>query len=274
VPRTLAAALTPLTDGGASLDEAAVEPYLAFLAAGGVDGILLTGTTGEGMLLSPSERMRLLELAARGPLQVIAHCGAQSTAATVELSAHAAAIGVSGVAVIAPPYFPLDEHELLAHFVAAARACAPTPFYVYELERASGYAIPVAVVERLREVADNLVGLKVSDRPFAKVQPYLLDGLEVLIGAESLIGEGLAAGAGGAVSGLASAFPEIVVEAVRTGDSAAAGELRASVERFPRLAALKVVVAARGVPMREDVRRPLRTLNETERRELLETVPL
>ena len=274
MPRTLAAALTPLTDGGSSLDEAAVEPYLAFLAAGGVDGILLTGTTGEGMLLSPSERMRLLELAARGPLEVIAHCGAQSTAATVELSAHAAAIGVSGVAVIAPPYFPLDEHELLAHFAAAARACTPTPFYVYELEKASGYAIPVTVVERLREVADNLVGLKVSDRPFAKVQPYLLEGLDVLIGAESLIGEGLAAGAGGAVSGLASAFPEIVVEAVRTGDSAAAGALRASVERFPRLAALKVVAGARGVPMREDVRPPLRTLTDAERRELLESVPL
>jgi dihydrodipicolinate synthase/N-acetylneuraminate lyase len=274
VPRTLAAALTPLTDGGSSLDEAAVEPYLAFLAAGGVDGILLTGTTGEGMLLSVAERKRLLERAARGPLEVIAHCGAQSTAATVELAAHAASVGVAGVAVIAPPYFPLDEHELLAHFVAAARVCAPTPFYVYELEKASGYAIPVTVVERLREVADNLVGLKVSDRPFAKVQPYLLEGLEVLIGAESLIGEGLAAGAGGAVSGLASAFPEIVVEAVRTGDSAAAGALRAIVERYPRLAALKVAAAARGVPMGEDVRPPLRTLTDAERRELLELVPL
>ena len=61
--------------------------------------------------------------------------------------------------------------------------------------------------------------MKVSDAPFAKVRPYLLDGLDVLIGAEALIGEGLAAGRGGAVSGLASAFPEIVVEAVRSGDS-------------------------------------------------------
>jgi dihydrodipicolinate synthase/N-acetylneuraminate lyase len=274
VPRTIAAALTPLADDGATLEEAAVAPYLAFLAAGGVDGVLLTGTTGEGMLLTSDERMRLLELAATGPLQVIAHCGAQSTAATVELAAHANATGVAGVAVIAPPYFPLDEDELLAHFVAAAQACAPTPFYAYELERASGYAIPVRVIERLRAIADNLVGMKVSDAPFAKVQPYMLDGLEVLIGAESLIGEGLAAGASGAVSGLASAFPEIVVEAVRSGDSAAAGALRASVERFPRLAALKAVAVARGVPMREDMRRPLRTLTDAERAELLASVPL
>ena len=73
-----------------------------------------------------------------GGLKVIAHCGAQSTAATVELAEHAAAAGVEGVAVIAPPYFPLDDRALLAHFAAAAAACSPTPFYVYEFARASG----------------------------------------------------------------------------------------------------------------------------------------
>jgi dihydrodipicolinate synthase/N-acetylneuraminate lyase len=269
VARTLAAALTPLKDDGRTLDEAAVEPYLGFLADGGVDGVLLTGTTGEGIMLSSAERKRLLELAVAGPLPLIAHCGAQTTADTVALAAHAASSGVAGVAVIAPPYFALDVQELLAHFTAAARACAPTPFYVYELERASGYAIPVAVVERLRETVDNLAGMKVSDAPFSKVAPYMLEGLDVLIGAEALIGEGLAAGAGGAVSGLASAFPEVVVDAVRTGDSTGAGALRATVEGFPRIAALKAVVHARCGAIGEDVRAPLRRLGDRERGALL-----
>ena len=135
--------------------------------------------------------------------------------------------------MIAPPYFRLDEHELLAHFVAAARACAPLPFYAYELERASGYAIPPVVVERLRDAVDNLAGMKVSDAPFSKVQPYMLEGLDVFIGAESLICEGLAAGAVGAVSGLAAAFPEVVVEAVRTGDSDAGGRAAAGDRALP-----------------------------------------
>jgi dihydrodipicolinate synthase/N-acetylneuraminate lyase len=270
--RAIAAALTPLRDGGTALDLDALAPYLAFLAEGGVDGILLPGTTGEGMNLSLDERRAALEHAAAGPLPVIAHCGAQTTAATVALAEHAAATGVEGVAVIAPPYFPLDEDELLSHFTAAAQACAPTPFYAYELERASGYAIPPGVVERLRDRVDNLVGMKVSDAPFAKVAPYLLDGLDVLIGAEALIGEGLAAGAAGAVSGLAAAFPEVVVEAVRSGDSTAAGELRAKVERFPRHAALKEIVRSKGVPLAADVRRPLRGLTPAERDELLRLV--
>lgn len=270
--RALAAAVTPLRDGGTRLDEDAFAPYLEFLQAGGLDGILAVGTTGEGLLLSPAERRRALELFLAGPLPVIAHCGAQSTADTVELAAHAAQSGAIGVAVIGPPYFMLDETALLAHFIAAARACAPTPFYVYEFAGASGYAVPIPVVERLRELAPNLVGLKVSDSPFERVQPYLLEGLDVFIGAESLIGAGLAAGAAGAVSGLASTFPEVVVEAVRTGDSTAAGELRAAVDKFPRHSALKAILALRGVPIQDDVRAPLRGLTDAERVALAELV--
>jgi dihydrodipicolinate synthase/N-acetylneuraminate lyase len=272
MPRAIAAALTPLRNGGADLDLDALPPYLEFLAGHGIDGILLLGTTGEGMNLAVEERRVALEAALRGPLPVIAHCGAQTTAATTALCRHAAGAGAAGVAVIAPPYFVLDEEALLAHFTAAASACAPTPFYAYELQAASGYAIPPRVIERLRERAPNLVGMKVSDAPFAKVSPYMLDGLDVLVGAEALIGEALAAGAAGAVSGLASAFPEAVVEAVASGDSTAAGELRAQGERFPRHAALKEVVRARGVPIEPDVRPPLRGLTPAERDELLESV--
>jgi dihydrodipicolinate synthase/N-acetylneuraminate lyase len=271
--RAIAAALTPLRDDGGSLDVDAFDAYLAFLAANGVDGVLLLGTTGEGMNLTVDERKAALERALKGPLPVIAHCGAQTTAATVALAAHASEAGADGVAVIAPPYFILDEDALLTHFTAAARACGQTPFYAYELQAASGYAIPPAVVERLREAVDNLAGMKVSDAPFEKVAPYMLDGLDVFIGAEALIGQGLAAGAAGAVSGLASAFPEVVVDAVRTGDSTAAGALRAQVERFPRHAALKEVVRARGVPLRPDVRPPLRGLTGEERERLLQLVP-
>ena len=174
--------------------------------------------------------------------------------------------------MIAPPYYQFDEDALLAHFAAAARACAPLPFYVYELERASGYAIPVAVVERLRELVDNVAGMKVSDAPFSKVEPYLLDGLDVYIGAEALIGEGLAAGAVGAVSGLASAFPEVVVDAVRTGDSAAAGKLRATIERWPRLAARRRSRSPAACRCRRISGRRSAALTDTERTELLAAV--
>jgi dihydrodipicolinate synthase/N-acetylneuraminate lyase len=271
--------VTPLADGGASVDEDAVGPYVDFLADSGLDGLLALGSTGEGILLSMDERRRAAERflqAADGRLAVAVHCGGQTTADTELLAAHAAGAGADAVAVIGPPYYAFDAKELLAHFEAAAAACAPTPFYVYEFERVSGYAVPLDVVAELRGRAPNLAGLKVSDAPFEKVQPYLLDGLDVFIGAESLIGEGLAAGAAGAVSGLASALPELVVTAVRdrTLEAAArAGEVRAALEGIRRLPALKRILGLRGLPVREDVRPPLRTLTDAERAELDRLVP-
>ena len=267
----LAAAVTPLTDAGEALDEEAFVPYVDFLAAGGVDGLLALGTTGEGFLLPVEQRLRAAQLfveAARGRLLVAVHCGAQSTWDTVELAAHAADIGADGVAVMAPPYFPLDEAEVLAHLDAAARACAPTPFYVYEFAARSGYAVPVAVLERLRDSAPNFRGLKVSDVPWERFAPYLLEGLDVFVGPESLIPQGLGGGAVGAVSALASAFPELVAAAVREPGSADLAPVRAAMERFPLQAAAKLVLARRGVPIGPDVRRPLRTLTDEERKEL------
>src|SRR5205085_6802195 len=117
---------------------------------GGLDGLLALGTTGEGVLLPLDARRRAAKLfleAAQGRLAVAVHCGAQSTADTVRLAAHAAEIGVDAVAVVAPPYYRLDAAALTAHFEAAARACAPTPFYGYEFERGSGYAGSGEVVE-------------------------------------------------------------------------------------------------------------------------------
>ena len=268
----LAAAVTPQAD--TRLDEEAFGPYVDFLAGAGVDGLLALGTTGEGLLFDRAERQRAVELfieASAGRLQVAAHCGAQSTADTLALVEHAAAAGADAIAVIGPPYFQLDERALLDHFTAAAAACAPTPFYVYEFERASGYAVPIEVLLELRERATNLAGLKVSDTPFDRFSPYLIEGLDVFVGPEVLIFDGIRGGAVGAVSGLGAAFPDRVAAVVREPTEAGAialGELRAAVERFPRHAALKFILGLRGVPLREDVRRPLRQLSDGERHEL------
>ena len=120
----------------------------------------------------------------------------------------------------------------------------------------------------MREAADNVVGLKVSDTPFAEFEKYLLPGFDIFVGPEALIADGMARGTIGAVSALASALPREVVGVVRDPrpeGAARLGELRAFVERFPRQAALKRLLALQGVPVREDVRAPLRSLTVDER---------
>lgn len=267
----IAAAATPLTHGGRDLDEGAVGPLTRFLADGGIDGALVCGTTGEGILLSPPERVRVAERfveARPDGFQIAIHAGAQSTADTVALATHAKEIGADAVAVIAPPYFPLDEPALLEHLRAAAEACGPLPFYVYEFAGRSGYAIPVAVIERLRGTSPNLAGLKVSDTPWSAIEPYALEGLDLFVGSEPLVLEALEHGADGAVSGLATAFPEIVAALVHDRDATAGDHvstLRTLLAGVPFHAALKEVLVARGVPIRPDVRPPLRPLTPQER---------
>jgi dihydrodipicolinate synthase/N-acetylneuraminate lyase len=270
----IAAALTPLVENGTSPDEDAVGPYVDFLASQGVDGVLTLGTTGEGVLFDLGERRRIAELfidAGRDRLQVAVHCGAQTTADTVALAEHAAMYGANAVAVIAPPYFALDPDELRAHFEEAARACSPTPFYVYEFAARSGYAVPLAVLASLREEASNFVGLKVSDTPWERFEPYLIEGLDIFVGPEALIPQAFAKGATGAVSGLAGSFPDAVAALVRDPTPAAGervGALRASLQALPFHAASKTALALRGVPVRADVRRPLRGLRDDEHAEV------
>jgi dihydrodipicolinate synthase/N-acetylneuraminate lyase len=271
----IAASLTPLGAGGGELDLGAVPDLVTFLAGGGVDGALVAGTTGEGVLLTTDERRALAAAfvdAAPEGFRIAVHAGAQSTRDTVELSAHARDLGVAAVAVIAPPYFPLDDDELVRHLAEAAAAAEPVPFYVYEFAARSGYAIAPGVVRRLGERASNLVGMKVSDTPFDAVRPYLDLGLDVFVGSEPLALEGLGAGAIGTVSGLGAAFPEIVAELVHERSPSADDRVRALREALggvPFHAALKAVLGARGVPVGPDVRPPLRDLTDGERDRVL-----
>lgn len=268
----VAAACTPLREGGTRLDEDAFGPYVDFLAGTALRGVLALGTNGEGILLSVAERQRVIELyvaAAGGRLDVAAHCGAQTTADSVALAEHAAAAGAAAVAVIGPPYFKLDAEAQRRHLLAVARACAPIPFYVYEFAATAGYPFDREMLLRLRDEADNVRGMKVSDSPWEAFEPYLLDGYDVFVGPEGLIHRGMAAGAVGAVSALASAFPaEVAAVVADPTEEGAAGlaALRGAIEGWPRVPAFKRVLARRGIPIASDVRGPLRDLDADEAR--------
>jgi dihydrodipicolinate synthase/N-acetylneuraminate lyase len=263
--------LTPLTDGGQAVDRAAFRPMIDFLLGHGADGLFVCGTTGEGMNLDLEERKQVLRwvreaLEGRGSLLI--HVGAQTTRDTCALASDAAAVGVDGVAVIPPPYYPLDERELTAHLVAAAAACAPTPFFIYCFTARSGYPVSVQVIERVREQATNLAGLKVSESRFEDVQPYLVLGLPVYIGNEPLIARASAvADIAGSVSALASVFPEAtraLLDDPTPERAEAVRALRDAVSRPSVPAAAKALLGRRGVPIHTDMRAPLRAPDAAE----------
>jgi 4-hydroxy-tetrahydrodipicolinate synthase len=162
--------------------------------------------------------------------------------------------------VIAPPYYPLSSEELVEHFVAAAHACAPLPFYLYAFTARSGYSLPPDVIRAVTERTTNVAGLKVSESPYDKVAPYLALGLRTYIGSEPLLPQALAAGAYGSVSGLASAFPADVRRVLDepTPDHAQhLASLRDTLGASTFIAGLKWVLRNHGVPIQPDVRAPM-----------------
>ena len=272
MPELIVAAATPLTEGAARPDLEAIGRMVEYLERHGADGIFCCGTTGEGILLSVDER-RAVASAFRQSLgmRLLVHCGAQTTADTVALAAHAAEIGADGVGVIPPSYYALDDAALEDHLVAAAHACAPLPFFMYAFAARSGYPVPVEVVSRVRERAENLAGMKCSDTPFERVAPYLALGLPVYVGSEPLLPEALRHGAAGAVSGMAAALPDVVREALDRPDDEVERrlrEVRQGLERQPFIASVKHILGRRGVPVRPVVRGPQRWLTGDEARRL------
>ena len=127
-------------------------------------------------------------------------------------------------------------------------------------------------MERLAERCENFVGLKVSDAPIARFEQYLLPWLDILVGPEPLITVGLARGAVGAVSALASAFPEIVTAAVANPTDASTETVTALRRQMgaPAPARRTEVRAAASWNPDQRVRpAPLRALTPDERESLL-----
>ena len=218
----VAAALTPLRAGGSELDEEAVRALRRLPRRGtGVDGILALGTTGEGVLLAVAERQRASP-SSSSPRRA---AGSRSpcTAARSRRRTRSRSPsmrpqhGADAVAVIAPPYFPLDDDELLAHFEAAARACAPLPFYVYEFAARSGYAVPLRgprAPARAGAEPRRPEGVRLALGEGAR--RTCIEGLDVFIGAEGADRAGPRRRRRGMRSrGSRASFPDAVVPLVR-----------------------------------------------------------
>ncbi|MFO8149708.1 MAG: dihydrodipicolinate synthase family protein [Trueperaceae bacterium] len=205
---------TPLDPEGARLDVTAIRPMVEYLVAGGVHGVFVNGTTGEGALLSIDERERTTAAfaeAAAGRLAVIVQVGDASTAVSARLARHAASFGADGVAVVAPYYFEHDQAALERHVRAVAEAC-DVPTFLYDIPQRTSNGYGLEITRRL--YADGVVvGSKDSSGNLPKMLDLLdLDGFTLLTGADHLALTTLQAGAAGMVTGPGGVFPEPYVK--------------------------------------------------------------
>ena len=259
-PLVIAAVPTPFTATG-ELDLGTAEKLFRRVAASGVDGLFVAGTTGEFTALTAAERIALVEtaLAAAGPDVVIAHTGAATAAEAVTLTSAALVAGASRVAAITPFGLPPGDERVREYYQAVAAAAAGASLYVYIFPEATGTEISARQLAGLAAIP-GLAGAKVSGCGADVIESYVAavpGSFRVFSGNDAEFAAATAAGAAGVVSGLASAFPgPFVAMAMALGgaDAAAQSRAQALIDRVtaaigPDIPALKLALSLRGLPV-------------------------
>jgi 4-hydroxy-tetrahydrodipicolinate synthase len=237
-PEVHVALLTPADEQG-GVDEAALGAHVSWLAAAGVDGFLVAGTTGEAPLLDEGEIVRAVEATSERAVgrQVVAHVGRAATRESVRLARAASAAGATAVAAVTPYFFDYGDDQLLAHFSAVADAAAPLPLVAYTIPSRTHSELSPDLFERLTGI--GVAWLKDSTKSLDRHHEYLdvarRHGGRVFMGSDGLALEALEAGASGLMSAVANVIPERVValrDAVVAGEDEAAQALREEILTF------------------------------------------
>jgi dihydrodipicolinate synthase/N-acetylneuraminate lyase len=272
------AVATPFRAGGQALDEAAAGRLVEFLINAGVHGLFALGSTGEAVLLEPAQRMRMAELVmthTQGRLPVYIHVGALRPQEVIELSKHAARIGASGIAVLPPYYYSLDDAALERFFSQVAEAVT-LPIYLYHIPMNAKNSIKVSLFSKLAERYPHILGMKDSGMDFGNFYDIIQAKKphhSAMMGNDAQILAGLTLGGQGAVSAGATAVPEPYVRlwnAYHAGDMEGARKWQAVcaqvkamfVKPYP-ISPIKRVLELRGI-CGPDVAPPLRPLSVAE----------
>ncbi len=226
----MTAMVTPFDDAG-RVDLEGAADLAAWLVQQGSDALVLTGSTGEGSMLSDDEQVevwRAVRAAVDVPL--IAATGTNDTAHAVGLTGQAGPAGMDGVLVVTPYYNRPPQAGIEAHFRALAAATG-LPVLLYDIPIRSGRKVSHDVLLRLAQDVDNIVGLKdaaANPAETARVVAEAPAGFEVWAGDDSMALPMMAVGAVGVISVAAHwAGPEMaeMIGAFRRGDVVKAREL-------------------------------------------------
>lgn len=223
---------TPFT-ADLGVDHAFLAEHGRWMVGHGCVGVVALGSLGEAATLAPSEKRAVLETLIRAVgdrVPVIPGVSALGTAEAVEMARTAATIGCRGLMVLPPYVYSTDWREMKAH-VAAILAATDLPCMLYNnpVSYRTDF-LPEQIAELAREFP-RLEAVKESStdvRRVTGIRALLGDRLEVLVGVDDAIVEGVDAGAVGWIAGLVNAFPAESVALyryVREGRRAEAAEL-------------------------------------------------
>ena len=185
----------------------------------GVNGLYLTGSSGEAMMMTVQERITVINAvmeAVGGKTTVIAHVGAPSTQESCQLAAAAKAAGVDAISSVPNIYYPLPEACIEEYWDAMIEA-AKLPFFIYNVPATTGYNISMSLFEKMIK-KPYVAGIKTTSPNSALINRMKRAGGEntlIFNGEDAQLLAGLTMGATGGIGGTYGAMPELYVNLYR-----------------------------------------------------------
>ena len=274
------ALVTPFRNGNVDFDK--IKELIEFQIAGGVDGIVPMGTTGESPTVPTEEHLKIIETVinqVNGRCQVVAGTGANSTTEAVEQTEEAMKLGANATLQVTPYYNKPTQEGLYRHFSTVAEIGLPV--VLYNVTGRSGVAIAPETVARLSK-DPNIPALKEAGGSVDRVSEILsICNITILSGDDSLTLPMMAIGAKGIISVASNLCPKPLkqmINAFFAGNLAKANEIHYKYYRFMRdifietnPLPIKAAMAMRGM-IEEEYRLPLCPMHEKNKKILLETM--
>ena len=261
------ALITPFTADG-EVDIPALDALLAEQMQAGIAGLVLIGSTGEGLTLSVQEKLTVLRRAVsrvQGKLKIMSGTGTIGTEQTLEFAKLAVDTGANSLLITTPPYVKASTAGLLAHYRAIAQE-TDVPICLYHIPARTGQRLTLAQFKQLTAIP-QVVAVKEAGSDMAFYTDVVLTtGVSVLSGDDLSFLPSLAAGGQGCISVIANIFPQqmqMLYRAYQRGDNDKAQAMHQRL--FPLMQALfweanpapvKAILAERG-SIKNHLRLPL-----------------
>jgi 4-hydroxy-2-oxoglutarate aldolase len=272
---------TPFAAGKIAYDR--LEGNLRFWLESDLSGIVVMGSNGEFVLLTPGEKEELMRFVcsrAKGKKPVIAGTGAESTSETMRLNEKAAEAGTDAVLIVTPNYYKGEMTDpVLARFYTDVADVSPLPVILYNMPRNAGINISAKLAVELAK-HPNIIGIKDSGGNIVQIADMIRNSPEtfsVFAGSASFLYTSLVLGAAGGTLALANIFPN---ECARLQTLFEAGKMKEARDLQMNLIDSNSAVTARwGIPGLKaamemiglyggDPRPPLLPMKEADREEL------
>lgn len=270
----IAAMITPF-DEQENVDVKRTEALVDFLLERDIDGLYLTGSTGEGFLMNAEERKLVVDTVVQrvaGRRPVIVHIGDIGTRKSIELARHAYAAGADAISSVPPFYWRFSEADIFEYYKDISEA-TPLPMVVYNVPLAG--LMGTELLLKLAQL-ENVRGLKFTGKDhdqMGHIKAELGPDFMVYSGCDEMALSGLSVGADGLIGSFYNAMPEVfkcIYACARAGEFVRAARLqRIATEiileaiKYDYMPLLHTMITWQGVDMGNS-RRPFRNYADGE----------